>query len=184
MSTTKYEVIDQDPLFSRVVSYFRASDYGVWAAATVAAPAALIALEKYEPVQGRTFKMPPPMFLRASGLIGFTAGFLLAYNRSTKRFWGVSENANEVSKDRLEVKKLLSQGKNPYGCDESTMTPYLQDVSARYSKNSQLLLGIIPWFNFVNHPYHGVDLQKYYEVREGEQDIKLVPLSEIKGLPN
>lgn len=180
----KYEVIDQDPLFSKVVSYFRPSDYLTWIGATVAGPLSLILLEKYEPATGRQFKMPKPMFLRAGGLIGFTTGFLLAYNQSTKRFWGVSENDREVQKDRAEIRALLAQGKNPYGVEESTLTPYLQDVSARYSKNSQFLIGILPWFNFVNHPYHGVDLKKYYEVREGEQVMDLVPLDQIKGLPN
>lgn len=183
---SKYEVIDQDPLFGKVVSYFRPSDYLTWLGATIAGPLSLIALEKYEPATGRQFKMPKPMFLRAGALIGFTTGFILAYNQSTKRFWGVSENLREVKMDRLEVKTLLSKGKNPFGSDESTLTPYLQDVSARYSKNSQLLLGFLPWFNFVNHPYHGIDLNKYYEVREGEEnwDLKLVPLDQIKGLPN
>ncbi|ONH76055.1 hypothetical protein BOH78_1561 [Pichia kudriavzevii] len=182
----KYEVIDQDPLFSKVVRYFRGSDYLTWAGATVAGPLSLILLEKFEPASGRQFKMPKPMFLRAGGLIGFTAGFFIAYNQSTKRFWGVSENAREVQKDRYETKALLALGKNPYGSDESTLSPYLQDLSARYSRNSQFLIGILPWFNFVQHPYHGVDLKKYYEVREGEENwnFDLVPLDQIKGLPN
>lgn len=181
----KYEVIDQDPVFSKVVSYFRVSDYLTWLGATAAGPLSLILLEKYEPASGRHFKMPKPMFLRAGGLVGFATGFFLAYNQSTKRFWGVSENAREVEKDRYEVKSLLAKGKNPYGSDESTLTPYMQDLSARYSKNSQLLIAILPWFNFVAHPYHGVDLKKYYEVREGEEKwgFNLVPLNEIKGLP-
>lgn len=183
---SKYEVIDQDPLFSRVVSYFRVSDYALWGAATVAAPLSLVLLEKYEPAEGRKFKMPPPMFLRATGLIGLTAGFILAYNQSSKRFWGVSENKREVEMDRFEIKSLLAKGKNPYGNEDSTLTPYLQDVSSRYSRNSQLLLGVIPWFNFVKHPYHGIDLNKYYETREGEDKwgFDLVPLKDIKGLQN
>lgn len=182
---SKFEVIDQDPIFSKVIGYFRVTDYLTWAGFTVAGPLSLIALEKFEPASGRQFKMPKPMFLRAGGLIGFTAGFLIAYNQSTKRLWGFSENAKEVQKDRYEVKSLLAQGKNPYGCDDSTVTPYIQDLSARYSKNSQLLLGVLPWFNFVAHPYHGVDLKKYYEVREGEENwgLNLVPLNQIKGLP-
>ncbi|KAG0678799.1 hypothetical protein C6P40_000349 [Pichia californica] len=182
---SKYEVIDQDPTFSRVVNYFRPSDYLTWLGATIAGPVSLILLEKYEPASGRQFKMPKPMFLRAGALIGFTTGFFLAYNESTKRFWGVSENKREVEKDRYEIKSLLSKGKNPYGCEDSTLTPYMQDLSARYSKNSQVLLGILPWFNFVNHPYHGVDLKKYYEVRDGEDKwgFDLVPLDQIKGLP-
>ena len=38
---TPYPLIDADPHFSRVVRYFRPSDYATWAAATGAFPAAL-----------------------------------------------------------------------------------------------------------------------------------------------
>jgi hypothetical protein len=38
---TPYPVIDTDPHFTRVVRYFRPSDYAAWAAGTAAAPALL-----------------------------------------------------------------------------------------------------------------------------------------------
>ncbi|GME96113.1 unnamed protein product [[Candida] boidinii] len=178
----KYELIDSDPTFSRVVSYMRFSDYATWALGTAAAPALLVALEKYEPASGRKFKMPAPMFLRAATLLGFVGGFCLAYNNSTKRFWGWSENAAEVAKDRYEVKKLLSQKQSPYG--KSELSPYLQDVAARNSTNSQLMLAFLPMFNFANHQNHGIDLRKYYEVRPGEEKwgFELPALEEVEDL--
>lgn len=39
---TPYPLIDADPHASRVIRYFRPSDYAVWAGATAAFPAALI----------------------------------------------------------------------------------------------------------------------------------------------
>ena len=40
---TPYPLIDADPHASRVIRYFRLSDYAAWAGATVAFPAALYA---------------------------------------------------------------------------------------------------------------------------------------------
>ena len=40
---TPYPLIDIDPHFTRVVRYFRASDYATWAVATLAVPGALLA---------------------------------------------------------------------------------------------------------------------------------------------
>ncbi|ODV84599.1 hypothetical protein CANARDRAFT_29124 [[Candida] arabinofermentans NRRL YB-2248] len=181
----RYELIDEDPIFSKVVRFFRPSDYLTWAIGTISAPAGLYLMELYEPAIGRKFTKPPPMILRGAGLIGFIGGFLMAYNKSTKRLWGWSENKREVEKDRYEVKKSLSLGLNPYG--ESSMNLYMQDVSSRNSKNSQLMLAFIPWFNFTNHINHGVDLRKYYEVRKGEENWgfdNLPPLNTIKGFEN
>lgn len=178
-------MIDQDPEFGKVVRYFRPSDYAIWAGSAAFAPLFLRLMERYEPATGRTFKAPPAMFMRAAGLLGFIGGFIFAYNQSTKRFWGLTENKKEVAKDRYEVKKLLSQGKSPYGIENSSLTPYLQDVASRNSNHSQLLLAFIPWFNFANHPNHGVDLHKYYEVRKGEEKWgfeHLIPLDKIPGV--
>lgn len=44
---TPYPLIDSDPHASRVIRYFRSSDYAVWAAATGAFPAALYAWRPY-----------------------------------------------------------------------------------------------------------------------------------------
>ncbi|KAF5377747.1 hypothetical protein D9757_008065 [Collybiopsis confluens] len=52
---TPYPVIDIDPHFSRVIRYFRATDYAVWAATTLAVPGAFLAWEIADP-QGVTVK--------------------------------------------------------------------------------------------------------------------------------
>ena len=43
MFGAEYPVIDTDPTFSRVVRYFRTSDYAAWAGATATMPALLYA---------------------------------------------------------------------------------------------------------------------------------------------
>lgn len=180
-----YEVIDVDPHFNRVVSYFRGSDYGAWAASTAAFPLALLAWERLEPLAG-AFKAPgkvPAGTLRTATLVGFVGGFYLAYVRSSKRFLGWSENAREVSKDRYEIKKLLSEEKLPYHENESVLDDRLKDIANRNSQYSFTLLAILPWFNLANHPYHGVNIEKYYENRPGEEawGFKLKPFDEIKA---
>ena len=83
------------------------------------------------------------------------------------RFWGWKENYKEVAKDRAEMKQLLKENKPLYG--KSEMDSYMQLVAANNSRYSALKfsiisihnLAILPWFNFVNHFYHGVDPKKY-----------------------
>lgn len=91
---TSYPLIDADPHASRVIRYFRPSDYAVWLGATGAFPAALyfwgeqpvfisasnthLCVEMADPVN---FKMRTP--LRLGGVLGFVGGFLLAYQRSS-----------------------------------------------------------------------------------------------------
>lgn len=180
-----YELIDSDPHFGRVISYFRGSDIGLWAASTVAFPVSLVAWEKLEPVAG-AFKAPskvPGGALRAATLMGFFGGFYLAYIRSSRRFLGWSENSREVTKDRYEIKKLLSQEKLPYHENESVLDDRMKDIANRNSQYSFATLAILPWFNFAYHPYHGVDIQKYYETRAGEEKwgFQLKPFEEISA---
>lgn len=151
-----------------MVRYFRASDYGVWALGTVGMPGLFTLLEYFDHNNGRHFTKPNGGVLRVTTLLGFFGGFLIAYNKSTRRFWGITENAREVKKDRYEIKSKLSKGEPLYG--SSVLTPYAQDVAYRNSKNSQMNLHLIPWFNIVNHSQHGIDLKKYYEVRKGEEE--------------
>lgn len=174
---TDYEVIDIDPHFNRVVSYFRPQDYIVWGATTVALPLLWQVWEKIEPISQN--KKLNPMYRRTGAVLGFGGGFLLAYVSSSKRFFGWSENAREVAKDRYQTKSLLAQGKFPFGVP--TLDDRLQDVASRNSTYSALITHVIPWFNLVSHPYHGVDLKKYYEVRKGEENwgFELKPLDEI-----
>ncbi|KAI9319842.1 NADH-ubiquinone oxidoreductase complex I, 21 kDa subunit-domain-containing protein [Dichotomocladium elegans] len=153
---TPFPVIDTDPKFTRVVRYFRPNDYAVWALGTAAAPAALWGLERFNPVGvNRNIRVP----LRIGTLIGAFGGFLLAYQNSSLRFWGWSENAAEVAKDEQEMRQLLKEGKPLYG--ESSMPAHVQEASARNSRFAQLKFSAIPWFNFANHNSHGVDTSKY-----------------------
>lgn len=180
-----YEIIDVDPHIKRVVGYFRPSDYAAWGITTAAIPLSLSAWERFEPSAG-AFKAPtkvPGGALRAATLVGFVGGFYLAYVRSCKRFLGWEENAREVKKDRYEIKKLLSQEKLPYHENESVLDDRLKDVANRNSQYSFVTMAILPWFNVVNHPYHGVNIEKYYENRPGEEEwgFKLKPFEEIKA---
>lgn len=155
---TPYPVIDSDPHFGRVVRYMRPSDYAAWAAGTAAAPALLLGMEKMDPVGPlRNLRLP----LRIATVVGAFGGFLYAYQTSSLRFWGWTENAAEVAKDQAELSQLAKEGKALYG--ESYMPEHVQDASARNSRYSQLKFGAIPWFNFANHNSHGVDTSKYSE---------------------
>lgn len=181
-----YELIDADPHFNRVVSFFRPSDYGVWAGSAVGFPLALQAWERLEP-HGGAFTKPGKVGggpLRVATVIGFLGGFYMAYIRSSKRFLGWTENSREVQKDRYQVKKLLSQEKLPYGDDNTVLTERLQDVANRNSQYSFTMLALLPWFNIVNHSYHGVNMKKYYENRAGEEQWgfnNLTPYDQIRA---
>lgn len=180
-----YEVIDADPYFSRVVSYFRPSDYAVVGATAAGFPLGLMAWERLEPVAG-PFTKPaklPGTALRAATLMGLFGGFYLAYVRSSKRFLGWSENGREVKRDRYEIKLLLAQGKLPYHQNESLLDDRMKDIANRNSQYSFTMMSVIPWFNMAYHPYHGVDIKKYYETRPGEESwgLTLPPYEDIKA---
>ena len=83
----------------------------------------------------------------------------MAYTRSSKRFWGWSENEREQGMDMDELKARKGAGLKIYG--ESELSPYMQGVAARNSTFSGMMFGLMPWFNAVNHPHHGVDQSKY-----------------------
>lgn len=61
----------------------------------------------------------------------------------------------------------------PAGYGESDLSPYMQGVAARNSAYSQLHFSVLPWFNAVNHSYHGpngVDFRKNDDGKEKEED--------------
>ncbi|WVW85285.1 hypothetical protein I302_107323 [Kwoniella bestiolae CBS 10118] len=153
----KYPVIDSDPHFSRVIRYMRPSDYAVWAGATAAGPGLFWLYEKADPTQAAKASLRSA--LRLTGFLGFAAGFMLAYQNSSLRFWGWRENSAEVTKDQAELSERAKNGQPLYG--ETELTPYLQGVAARNSTFSQLKLHAFPWFNVANHNVHGVDTSKY-----------------------
>ena len=95
-------------------------------------------------------------------MFGLTAGFLLAYQRSSckyslnyvhhlckipfikilyhsyvkVRFWGWTENFNEVEKDRQEMTKLLERGEPLYGTTH--MSEFNQKASSWITKYAAL----------------------------------------------
>ena len=94
---TPYPLIDADPHASRVIRYFRPSDYAAWAGSTAAFPAAIYAwgmkfsqlfrlpsfLTKHPELADPTkFRMKTT--IKLGGFLGFTAGFLFAYQRSSR----------------------------------------------------------------------------------------------------
>ncbi|PRT54341.1 NADH-ubiquinone oxidoreductase 20 subunit [Wickerhamiella sorbophila] len=165
LHNAEYEIIDQDPHFSRVVKYFRGSDYLKIAAFAASGPLFLAALSGFSS-GGKKFHVSPRMFRWSTGL-GLTAGFLNQYGVSSLRFQGINENAREVALDRYEIKSRLARGEAPYG--ESRMPEWIQNTAARNSTYSFLNISVIPWFNLVNHNHHGVSLDRYYETRPGEE---------------
>lgn len=152
--TTPYPLIDSDPHAFRVVRYFRPSDYATMAAGTAAFPAALYFWDMADPTHLRL-----RTHLRLGGLLGFLGGFMLAYQRSSFRFWGWSENKREEEMDLAELRQRAQEGKPLYG--ESNQPLWVQGAAHQNSAFSQLKMHAIPWFNLVNHPYHGTDPSKY-----------------------
>ncbi|KAF8075031.1 NADH-ubiquinone oxidoreductase complex I, 21 kDa subunit-domain-containing protein [Lyophyllum atratum] len=151
---TPYPRIDTDPHATRVIRYFRASDYAVWAGATGAFPGALYCWQMADPV-----KTSMRTAARLGGFLGFFGGFLLAYQRSSARFWGWSENKREEEKDLAELGQRVSEGKPLYGTSPQPL--WVQGAANRNSEYSQLKFSVFPMFNLVNHPFHGADPAKY-----------------------
>ncbi|KAJ2001620.1 hypothetical protein GGI02_002371 [Coemansia sp. RSA 2322] len=146
-----YPVIDTDPIFSRVIRYFRWTDVGVAAALTALGPGFMYWMERYQPT-GNGGK-PLIRSMKFAGGLGATVGFMTAYQLVSARFWGLTENSREIKMYRLEYAKLKAQGKPMHGV--STLPLAMQRTSAAYSTGAFLNFDVFPWFNFVNHPYHG-----------------------------
>lgn len=130
--------------------------------------------------------------MRLSGAVGVTGAFMFAYTRSTStsiidhetielrftfhmlqktddnlvRFYGARENRREVEMDMREMVDKVKKGESLYGTSE--VTEYMQGVAHRNSRYSATFAHVLPWPNFVNHPYHGVDTAKYYRQAELE----------------
>ncbi|CAG8723312.1 2855_t:CDS:2 [Acaulospora morrowiae] len=155
---TEYPVIDTDPHFNRVVRYFRPSDYLAWATITGFGPAFYLFLEK-------TANQPPTkrlgLVLKICAGLSFTGGFMFAYQRSSFRFWGWTENASEYEKDLKEMRQRVKEGKPLYG--ESSLDDHIQHYASTFSKYAALNFASFPVFNFVNHNKHGTDTSRYYE---------------------
>ncbi|KAI9142286.1 NADH-ubiquinone oxidoreductase complex I, 21 kDa subunit-domain-containing protein [Paraphysoderma sedebokerense] len=138
-----YPIIDTDPHFNKIIRYMRPSDYGVMLAGTAAFPLGYYWLDMQKPL-GKL-----PAALKITGFLGFCGGFLMAYQRSSYRFWGWTENSREINLDKQERDEALALGKSHY--KQSTLEPYLQSVAARHSRFMSLKFSIFPWFNVVHH---------------------------------
>ncbi|CAG8450949.1 5269_t:CDS:2 [Paraglomus occultum] len=158
-NTTAYKAIDLDPHFTRVVRYFRPSDYVAWGAVTASGPAFVLGFERINP----TYTGPAGVasMLRYATLLGACAGFMFAYQRSSLRFWGWTENQREYEKDLREMRQRVREGKPLYGAP--SQPEYAQQASSWHSKFAALKFAAYPWFNFANHNQHGVDTSRYYE---------------------
>lgn len=168
LHNAQYEIIDQDPHFSRVVGYMRPTDYLKWGLFAASGPSFLAGISWFS--SGGKKVHVNPRFFRYSLMLGAIAGFLDRYAVSSLRFQGVAENSREVKLDRFYVKSKLSEGKSPFTDDNTNLLPdWVRGAAARNSTYSSLNLAILPWFNLVKHEHHGVDLNKYYETREGEE---------------
>jgi len=82
------------------------------------------------------------------------------------RFYGARENRREVEMDMQEMVAKVKRGESLYG--KSEMTEHMQGVAHRNSRFAGVFSHVLPWPNFVNHPYHGVDTAKYYRQAELE----------------
>ncbi|KAJ3475699.1 hypothetical protein NLI96_g11666 [Meripilus lineatus] len=156
---TPYPLIDADPHAGRVIRYMRPSDLGVWAAATGAFPAAIYFWDMADPSK---FRLRTP--LRLGGFLGFVGGFLFAYQRSSLRFWGWSENKREEELDRQELTQRVQQGLPAYG--KSDQPEWVQGAAHRNSVFSQLKFNIFPMVNLVHHQHHGRNTEDFGEKRE------------------
>ncbi|KAK3342104.1 NADH-ubiquinone oxidoreductase complex I, 21 kDa subunit-domain-containing protein [Lasiosphaeria hispida] len=165
---TEYPLIDNDPHFKRVVRYARPSDYVHGTVAAAAGPGLLYTMEKMAP--SHVGKGGFARAMRLCGVIGLTGGFFYFYQRSILRFYGMSENRREIDLDMREMVDRVKAGLPLYG--ESQLTPSMQGVAARQSRYSALFMGVLPWFNFVNHNQHGVDTAKYYQQAEKELETE------------
>ncbi|KAG4305882.1 hypothetical protein PORY_000792 [Pneumocystis oryctolagi] len=153
---TKFPVIDTDPHFFRVIRYARVSDYLVLIAGTIGFPTGLLLMEKWSPSMNKTGLTPG---LRLGCILGFCGGFLLAYQRSSLRFWGWTENAREVKMDSIEMQQKKEKNEPLYG--RSELPDDMKKIAARNSRYSATRFSLFPWFNLVNHNEHSTNHPKH-----------------------
>lgn len=165
---TDFPLIDNDPHFKRVVSYARGSDYGAGAALFCVPPGLMFYWERVSPSYVGKGGFAPIM--RLQFVLGGIAGFIYFYQRSTLRFYGLTENSREVARDMREMTDHVKRGEPLYGHTE--MSDYMQGVAARNSRYTGIFLHVMPMMNFVNHNQHGVDTAKYYQQAERELEAE------------
>lgn len=70
------------------------------------------------------------------------------------RFWGWTENAREIVKDRAEMKAKLRKGESLYG--ETPLPPHIQEAAARNSRYSALKFCKTSSRDLTNGSYHAM----------------------------
>jgi hypothetical protein len=75
-----------------------------------------------------------------------------------------------VEKDMKEMVEKVKKGEPLYGVSE--LPEHHQHMAARNSRFATIFIGIMPWFNVVNHNHHGVDTAKYYQQAERELEAE------------
>ncbi|KAF1812740.1 hypothetical protein P152DRAFT_457934 [Eremomyces bilateralis CBS 781.70] len=166
-SVTAYPPIDLDPHFTRVVKYARPSD---WAEFAILPWTGVGFFHWWHGRYGSDTKMAYKACQRVNFSVGLMTAFCVLYVRSSYRFMGFRENARETEMDMREMTDRVKKGLPLYG--ESRLSEYMQGVAARNSRNSQVLLHVLPMFNIVNHNMHGVDTAKYYRNAERELEAE------------
>lgn len=162
---TKFPLIDNDPHFFRAIRYMRPwPDYAWIAGGTLVTPLLYTLIDKSAPLPHRPWRFTfypgfAARILRFNMFVGCIGGFLMAYENSCLRLLGARENKREYDMDMIEMKAKIAQNKPLYG--ESELTEDQQAKAARNSRFSALFMFAFPWFNVVNHPYHGVDKSRY-----------------------
>lgn len=93
----KYPVVDKAPGFWKTVGNFSLRDWGVVAGVTaVSIPAGYAAGASTSPAFARVGGNMARPSIVAAGIIGITAGFMLAYQNSSGRLMGFLPNDTEV----------------------------------------------------------------------------------------
>ncbi|KAF3481012.1 NADH-ubiquinone oxidoreductase subunit [Arthroderma uncinatum] len=156
----------------RVFGYARTSDYLLGAGVAAVSPLVFGVMDRVQPAASAAINFARCM--RLSGAVGLAAGVLTVYQRSSNRFYGLTENAREEEMDMREMVEKVKKGEPLYGV--SSLSPYMQGVAARNSRYTSLFIHVIPWFNVVNHNQHGVDTAKYYRQAERELEAERVKM--------
>ncbi|KAI9504460.1 hypothetical protein GGI25_005289 [Coemansia spiralis] len=145
-----FPVIDSDPIFWRVIRYFRWTDYVMGAAFASIGPSFLYIMERYQPSGYPRKQLHKAM--KASLLLTGVFGFLRMYKNVSSRFFGFSENGREIRMYREEYRRRKAQGIPMDGTSRLPLS--IQRISASYTTGAWINFDMLPMFNFVNHPYH------------------------------
>lgn len=93
----KYAVVDKAPSFSKIVGNFSIEDLTIWAATTgVCVPLGYLAGAHRSPAFAKVSGAMGRPSMWVGGVMGFTAGFMLAYQNSSGRLLGLLPNESEV----------------------------------------------------------------------------------------